>query len=176
MVSSFMRQWRVSLAQWNFRRVSSFVRQHAIDPELIDSDFRKTWTLEEGYDGPSFNKSGFTPLGYGDYHRFVVRTNLGGTPGYKPEADRSFTAYLRATFTPEQQVTGLGIEGIFDDGAVVYVNGQEVYRFNLSPDKDAARWDTLADGPAHLIDRAIRGHQGTRSPRWQARPYRGQCP
>lgn len=118
-----------------------------IDPELIDSDFRKTWTLEEGYDGPPFNEGGFTPLGYGDYHRFIVRTNLGGTPGYKPEADRSFTAYLRTTFTPDHQVTGLGIEGIFDDGAVVYVNGQEAYRFNLSPDKDASRWDTLAEGP-----------------------------
>ena len=117
-----------------------------IDPELIDGDFRKTWPLEEGYDGPPFNKGGFSPLGYGDYHRFIVRTNLGGAPDYKPEADRSFTAYLRTTFTPKENVTGLGIEGIFDDGAVLYVNGQEACRFNISPDKDAARWDTLADG------------------------------
>ncbi|MGC6465286.1 MAG: hypothetical protein ACON38_00775 [Akkermansiaceae bacterium] len=118
-----------------------------IDPELLDGDFSKTWTQKEGYDGPPFNKDGFMPIGYGDLHRHIVRTNFGGKPGYKPKADRSFTAYLRTTFTPESNITGLGIEGIFDDGAVIYVNGKEVQRFNLSPDKRADRWNTLADGP-----------------------------
>lgn len=118
----------------------------AIDPELLDSDFRKTWTLEEGYDGPVFNKNGFIPIAYGDVHRYIVRTNFGGKPGYKPDANRSFTSYLRTTFTPENSITGLGIEGIFDDGAVIYVNGKEIQRFNVSPDKDPHRWSTLADG------------------------------
>jgi hypothetical protein len=117
-----------------------------IDPELIESDFRKTWTLEEGYDGPPFNKGGFTPIGYGDYHRYIVRTNFGGRPDYKPEADRSFTPYLRTTFTPKEAVTGLGIEGIFDDGAVRDLDlpaGQPVHIAVSVHSSAANNYDTL---------------------------------
>ena len=51
---------------------------------------------------------------------------------------------MRTTFTPILDVTELGIEGVFDDGAIVYINGREVLRFNVAPEKDPQDWKTTA--------------------------------
>ena len=38
----------------------------------------------------------------------------------------------------------IGIEGVIDDGAIFYLNGKEVLRYNVAEDKDPQDWQTPA--------------------------------
>ncbi len=114
------------------------------DPETLDKDFDTTWHNPEKYDGPAFRKSGKMPIGYGGIASGKIRTNAGGKKDYLPESGRRYTMYLRKKFTPPMKITDLGIEGIFDDGAIIYLDGKEVARINVAADKDPHSWKTLA--------------------------------
>lgn len=81
---------------------------------------------------PTFNDatwaSGPAELGYGE-------TGQGTTVSYGPDANNKYiTTYFRKTFN----ITGLNNYSSFtfslfrDDGAIVYINGQEVYATNIS--------------------------------------------
>ncbi len=72
-------------------------------------------------------KSGPSPLGYGDGDE---ATEVGSGPSAN---NRFITTYFRHTFTIEnpQQITALNLQLLVDDGAVVYLNGEEVVRQNL---------------------------------------------
>lgn len=81
---------------------------------------------------PSYNdsswKSGPTQMGYGDGDEATLLT-WGSNAATKP-----ITVYARSTFdagTSIADVTGLQLRAMVDDGAVVYLNGTEVWRFNL---------------------------------------------
>ncbi len=76
-------------------------------------------------------------LGYGDGGEATVVA--GGAATVKP-----ITTYFRRTFTmPDMQlVTAVNVNILRDDGAVVYVNGQEVLRTNMPTGTIA--WNTLA--------------------------------
>jgi polysaccharide biosynthesis protein PslG len=70
-------------------------------------------------------KSGASEIGYGDGdERTVV-------------AGGKLTYYFRKSFNVASLagVTGLSLNGLFDDGAAVYLNGAEVYRYNLPTGK-----------------------------------------
>jgi hypothetical protein len=71
-------------------------------------------------------KAGAARLGYGgDGERTVI--NDGGDPAF-----RHITAWFRKTFQASPAgLTQLELRLICDDGAVVYLNGQEVFRHNL---------------------------------------------
>lgn len=80
---------------------------------------------------PSFNDSGWSmgnaELGYGDGDETTVVS-------YGPSSTSKYvTTYFRKTFqvTDATAFTGLELGLIRDDGAVVYINGVEVYRNNM---------------------------------------------
>ena len=85
----------------------------------------QTWKNNEYNDGSW--KSGSSELGYGDGDEAtIVGFGLSSSNKY-------ITTYFRKTFsiTDTSRVNNLSGSVLFDDGAVVYVNGFEVYRGNL---------------------------------------------
>lgn len=72
-------------------------------------------------------KSGPAQLGYGDGDE---ATEVGSGPSAN---DRFITTYFRHAFTVDnpQNITALTLQLLVDDGAVVYLNGEEVVRQNL---------------------------------------------
>lgn len=79
----------------------------------------------------SFNdgtwKSGFAELGYGDGNEATVVS-------YGPSSTSKYiTTYFRKTFNVHDKTafSSLTLDLLRDDGAVVYINGQEVYRNNM---------------------------------------------
>jgi hypothetical protein len=65
------------------------------------------------------------PLGFGDTHQVTIVS--GGT-----DSDRTPTIYFRRTFTLTQtDIVGLTLDLMRDDGALVWLNGQEALRSNL---------------------------------------------
>src|SRR5205807_9318114 len=84
-----------------------------------------------GWRATSFNdaswKSGPAQLGYGDGDEQTV-------VGYGPDPNNKYvTTYFRAAFTVADPTAfaALQINLIRDDGAVVYLNGTEVFRSNM---------------------------------------------
>jgi hypothetical protein len=85
----------------------------------------------------SFNdtswSSGPAELGYGDGDE-ATRVEDNATPGYNlPDTDRYITTYFRHRFVlaNPQDVTDLHVQLLRDDGAVVYLNGREIFRSNM---------------------------------------------
>jgi tartrate-resistant acid phosphatase type 5 len=81
-----------------------------------------------GFDESTW-KSGNAELGYGDGDEATV-------VGYGPDANNKYiTTYFRRTFTVANAaaVSSLQLRLIRDDGAVVYLNGVEVFRSNMNP-------------------------------------------
>ena len=72
-------------------------------------------------------KSGPAQLGYGDGDE-ATTVGYGGDPNNK-----YITTYFRKTFTVANpsQFNGLTLDLLRDDGAVIYINGQEVVRSNM---------------------------------------------
>ncbi len=95
------------------------------------SDQGAAWH-QNGFDDSSWT-SGPAQLGYGDGDEAtVVEDN--GTPGYNPsDTDRYLTTYFRHSFTVTDPAlyNSLDLSVLFDDGAVVYLNGNEVFRCNM---------------------------------------------
>lgn len=72
--------------------------------------------------------SGAAQLGYGEGDE-ATKLPFGSDPNRKP-----LTNYLRTTFSAGSNVadvTGMQLELLVDDGAVIYLNGTEIYRYNL---------------------------------------------
>lgn len=97
----------------------------------------RTW-FAEGYDDAAW-ASGTAPLGYGEASGLT--TNISPTaPNYTnatvantpANTGEPGAAYFRTTFTASgtASLTAAQFEIIADDGAVIYLNGQEVARFN----------------------------------------------
>jgi len=90
------------------------------------------WTDPFYYDG--YWKTGAAELGYGD--------DVDGRPeatvvSYGPDATNKFiTTYFRQSFYAEDTalITNLTAHILRDDGAIVYLNGYEVFRSNLPTD------------------------------------------
>ena len=99
------------------------------NPAITDPDFYTTWQTVEGYDGPAFLGPNNAPFGYGTINGEPFRSFSLTTPA---TGQRAAVTYFRTTFTPERGVQELGFEGMIDDGAVIYINGTEVARINMS--------------------------------------------
>lgn len=82
--------------------------------------------MQQQYDDTSW-KQGAAQLGYGDGDETTV-VEYGGT-----SSNKSITTYFRKKFTvSDLQLTGqFFIHLLKDDGAVVYMNGQEIFRSNM---------------------------------------------
>jgi hypothetical protein len=99
-----------------------------------------------GWTGLSFVESGWksgkAPLGYGNGNETT-------TVGYGSDASKKYvTTYFRHSFecANAQQASDLLFEVVRDDGAVVYLNGQEVLRSNMAT--GPVNSGTLAPGNA----------------------------
>ena len=117
-----------------------------VDPLTIDDEFFDKWHLSANLNTLGFTVPSPTPMGYGNINGLDITTGLWNTadPSQQPPSGNRYTAYLRTTFTPGNQIDGLGFEGLFDDGAIFYVNGVEVARSNVDPAADALNWQTVA--------------------------------
>ena len=115
-----------------------------VDPKELDQDFYHTWMFPKRYDGPKFIK-GNMPIGYGqlDFGKTALQSRRATKTMFQRKINASPHIY-EPSFTPILDITTLGIEGIFDDGAILYINGKEASRFNLAPEKDPQDWQTLA--------------------------------
>ena len=117
--------------------------------------------------------SGRAELGYGDQDERTVIS-------YGPSSTNKYpTAYFRRTFTVSDPAAWgpLTMTLVYDDGAVVYVNGAEVYRINLPEGSISfSTWATVASNytpvtseipPSVLIAGtnviAVEMHQGNRT-------------
>lgn len=101
------------------------------------SDQRVAWRATT-FDDAAW-KSGPAQLGYGDGDEATV-------VGYGPDPDRKHvTTYFRHAFSiaDRSSIAGLTLRLIRDDGAVVFVNGIEVWRVNMPAGPVA--FDTLAN-------------------------------
>lgn len=88
------------------------------------SDPGSAWR-QPGFDDSDW-KVGPGPLGYGD-------PDITTVIGFGPDRNNKYiTSYFRHTFTSSpDDYRALDLELRSDDGAVVYLNGVEIYRFNL---------------------------------------------
>jgi len=115
-----------------------------VNPEALYNSFHKTWFRESLYKGPKFRPASPAPLGYGTLSGLGLQTHILGDKNAVLPRGQRYTAYFRTSFTPTKAIKALGIEGAFDDGAIVYLNGIEVARFNIGADENAHSWKTLA--------------------------------
>jgi glucose/arabinose dehydrogenase/transposase-like protein len=126
-----------------------------VDPNLIISG--SSWKYLDngsnqgtGWIAPAFSETGWkagnAQLGYGDGDEATV-VGYGGNSSAK-----YITTYFRKTFnvTDKTAFSGLMLELKRDDGAVVYINGQEVYRSNMPAGTISytTRASTSVDGTA----------------------------
>ncbi len=90
-----------------------------------------------GFDDSTW-KSGAAELGYGDGDEKTT-VSFGGS-----SSNKFVTTYFRKSFNVDDasKVTALGLRLLRDDGAVVYLNGTEVYRTNMPTGSIA--YNTLA--------------------------------
>ena len=114
-----------------------------VDPKFLDPDFYYTWMFPKRYDGPDF-QSGTAPVGYGEIDSLKIKSNILGKRGSEPPKGERHGTYHRTTFTPIVDVSSIGIEGIIDDGAIIYLNGKEVARLNVTDDQNPQDWQTNA--------------------------------
>ena len=108
-------------------------------------DLGTAWSLP-GYDDSAWSE-GPGPLGYGD--DFVVTTLSYGPDPF----DKYPTEYFRRTFDlpiDPGLVTALFLRARYDDGVIVYLNGEEVLR--LSMPSGIVDWGTYASGSHEATD------------------------
>lgn len=131
-------------SNWDYLLANNTVR--AVDPDAQDpdGDFYTTWQTTADYDGPAF-ENGPALLGYGMIDADPVVTMV-----FEPaNNERNAALYLRNTFTPAAEVTNLAFRGLIDDGAIIYIDGVEVARINVSPTANANSFRATARGANH---------------------------
>jgi hypothetical protein len=80
---------------------------------------------QPGYDDTLW-KTGHTKFGYGTSEATT-------TVGYGPDPNnRHITTYFRTTFTNLADLTDLRLDLMYDDGAIIWINGSEI-RLNMPP-------------------------------------------
>ena len=90
------------------------------------TDLGTAWQTTN-YDDSTWSQN-LAPLGYGDPETTFINSNV------PPSTDKIVTTYFRKTFTIDSLPlpTALLMNLRRDDGVVVYHNGVEIYRFNLT--------------------------------------------
>ncbi len=103
----------------------------AEDPGNADPNFDSTWFT------PGYNDSSWTGPATGPF-QYAVVDGLANSPTVnflvEPLPGDRYTNYFRHQFTTTQRYTNLGVDILADDGAVVYLDGQDVLRFNCCRD------------------------------------------
>jgi hypothetical protein len=103
----------------------------AEDPGAADPNFDTTW-FTPGYNDASWSGPATGPFQY------ATVDGLANSPTVnflvEPLAGDRYTNYFRHPFTTTQRYTNFGVDILADDGAVVYLDGQDVLRFNCCRD------------------------------------------
>lgn len=108
------------------------------DPATSDPDFATTWyTLDGSYNGPAFTEAQPGPFSYGGITYFTTNALTGTLIGVNntataPATGLRYSAYFKKQFTTTEDYTDATLELLVDDGAVVYIDGVEVTRVNMS--------------------------------------------
>jgi hypothetical protein len=131
----------------------------SIEPTLLLVPLGATWLyLDDGSDqgsawrGPDFAdgswSSGPAQLGYGEGDEATVVED-------GPDLDRYITTYFRIHFDVDDpaSIEKLTLGIVRDDGAIVYLNGSEVFRTNLPA--GSVEYDTLASVAVFLDEGAL---------------------
>jgi hypothetical protein len=115
--------------------IESLITMSSVWKYLYDGSDQGTAWRAVGFDDSSWG-SGPGQLGFGDGDE---TTDIG------PRVNARRTAYFRHKFTVFNisEITALVIDLVYDDGAVVYLNNQEVGRIHMS---GTISYDTLSDG------------------------------
>ena len=122
-----------------------------VDPATGDADFHTTWTQPTGYDGPAFAPPGAGVLGYDNISYSPVVTDIG-----KPNSGLRYSAYFRRELVLDKNLVNAGIEMLCDDGAIVYIDGVEVARANITgPDGYMAMADDASGTEDNTITLSI---------------------
>ncbi|MBN2475332.1 MAG: lamin tail domain-containing protein [Pirellulales bacterium] len=104
---------------------TTLVPQGAVWAYLDDGSDQSTAWYATGFDDSGWD-SGPAQLGYGDGDEATVI-------GYGTENNKFITTYFRRAFQASEitEIDELTVEVLRDDGAVVYLNGQEIARSNM---------------------------------------------
>jgi chitodextrinase len=116
----------------------------------VGADLGAGWR-EPGYNDSAWRRGG-TQIGYGDGDE---RTLLAWGPS---STAKLITYYARTSVDAGHSIgsiKSLQLRALVDDGAVVYLNGTEIWRFNLP------------DGPVGFTTRASRTIAGTEERQWR---------
>lgn len=109
----------------------ALVNTNAVWNYLDDgSDQGVAWRTQE-FDDRAW-ASGPAPLGY---HSMFLRDDFATVVSYGPNPDTKYaTTYFRRRFSyvPDSGIEGLVVRLMRDDGGVVYLNGNEVFRSNIT--------------------------------------------
>jgi hypothetical protein len=104
------------------------------DPGDFDPDFDSTW-FTPGYDDSDW-ESERGPFEYGGIGGFA---GLDPFPGlWEPADGDRYTNYFRHEFNTSRAYSDVGVEILADDGAVIYLDGAEMSRYNCcaTPEDD----------------------------------------
>ncbi len=134
-------------AEWSYYQALNGTA--AANPATADPDFHTTWHTTANYNGPAFLDPRPTPMGYG---AIAEEPSLAFTLITPASGQRTAVTYFRTTVTAERGIQGLGFEGLIDDGAIIYINGSEVARMNMS---NVTPTFNTASGPATLTENQI---------------------
>ena len=131
---------------------------NGVDPAVADPDFNSTWiSFLADYNGPVFTSGKPGPYSYGDNGGIDYFANTGtliGTGGTAtaPASGSRFSAYFKKQFTTTQDSADASLVLLVDDGAVIYVDGVERKRVNMTgtvannPNGTGDSYKMLADG------------------------------
>jgi len=139
------------IQQSNFRKilflifglfsVQTFCQEVLIKNGDTWSYFDQGYLNDNWYEGTDFSnwKSGVTPIGYGD--RFVTTNIHFG----KSKEDKDLVKYFvkRINIKNLSKFTGIEFKLQRDDGAVVYINGKELFRDNMPEGNITAQTKSL---------------------------------
>ncbi len=140
-------------ATWDYLHPTTGVDPATLDPT---NDFATTWQRYVGYDGPDFTADIPGPFSYGGITYFTAANGgtgsfigVGGT-ATAPTSGLRFTAYFKKQFTTTEDYSQATVRLLADDGVVIYLDGVEVKRVNLTGPNNGSgdTYSMLADGAA----------------------------
>jgi hypothetical protein len=140
---------------WSVLQVTNGVDPATADPT---ADFATTWMNFPGYDGPAFTAGLAGPFAYGTINYFTTNS-ITFTALTTPVSGGRYTTYFKTQFTTTQYYPAVQLQILCDDGAVIYLDGAEVRRLNLTGTTGKANgtgdtFTMLADGTTRTEDGA----------------------
>ncbi len=106
-----------------------------VNPAASDFDFATTWFSYAGdYDGPAFTVGKAGPFSYGGIDYWGATGSFIGDKGTAtaPASGLRYTAYFKKQFTIPEDYLDMNLVMLVDDGAVIYIDGIERKRVNMS--------------------------------------------